>query len=121
MLHPPHVRKKIIIGSREYLVPMNPYEAMYFLPSGIMRKMCTEHLCQINYDIYATDLSISMIREYRADLWMDRVAEKVIPLEEFESFLVQHMGKKYWNVQKSSSERGLRGVRILSIISLYML
>ena len=114
MCCPPQIDRIIQVGHRKYVVPSNPYEALYFLPATHFKRFLAEHLARYGYG-YAQDLSFTegggLIREHHAGFWMKNLVTKIVPIEHFEEFMVHHMSNNYVNNSLPSVEHYLNSAQ----------
>ena len=91
--------KVINIEGKLYLLPYNPYEALYFFPVDVFIDLVELHKERKNYDLFAPRIiwEGKLIREFHAGYWFKDFTAKVVPLEGLENFLVHHMPENYIN------------------------
>eukprot|EP00227_Mantoniella_beaufortii_P013986 CAMPEP_0197589856 /NCGR_PEP_ID=MMETSP1326-20131121/10654_1 /TAXON_ID=1155430 /ORGANISM="Genus nov. species nov., Strain RCC2288" /LENGTH=303 /DNA_ID=CAMNT_0043154837 /DNA_START=347 /DNA_END=1258 /DNA_ORIENTATION=- len=93
------INRVIELGGRRFVVPKNPYEGLYFLPAYLFRVLLRKHSVSATaFGFYDKKIQRKLIREYHAGLWMESFTTKIVPLDNYETHLVHHLGDKYTKI-----------------------
>ena len=89
----PHFARVVTIRGRQFLVPGNAYQAMFFLPAPDYEQTWREAKSD-SEELKRQERK--MWRPFWSTYWLHpKRRTKVIPLDTFEDHLVQHLGSKY--------------------------
>ena len=93
---PPQIDAVVDILGRKYIQPTNPYEALYFLPSGDFRRILQRQFSKEG-TTYTSSMQTAqgLVREHHAGLWMTGLVTKIVSVPRFEDALVHHSSDNY--------------------------
>ena len=92
---PPQIRSVVTVNNHRYIVPYNPYQAMFFMPAADLNTTLSEYSRR-------RGPAPGPNREHWSTFWLHSgLRQKVVPLDRYEAFLVEHQGGRY--------AKGIRG------------
>ena len=94
---PPEISAVTRIKDISYIIPHNPYAAMYFMPRVKLHFAMCKYAIErkVRWGVDANAIKAEAWREDNAGLWFINIFAAAIPLNDFENFLVHHRSSKY--------------------------